>query len=95
MPEDDDPIVELLVNGKHYSIDLSDIDGPERRAFRLATGVKLHESDELDEYEFIAGLVWLVKRREDDSITFEDVLKTMKRDSLDDPEEEKPADPPA
>lgn len=79
----DDAKVSITIEDRTYSLELKDIDGLEARAYRKATGfgVKssfdLFQRGEFDDLEVVAGIVWLVRRREEPGLSYEDVLGSL------------------
>lgn len=70
------PIVRITVDSDTYDVDLSDLTGIDAKDFRRAVGIPLAavltEKTELD-LDVVAGLVWLARRRNEPSLTFEKV----------------------
>lgn len=69
------------VDGTVVSVDLFDIDGIEWRDAKRATGMSQREMVRAalteEDFEAIAGLLWIVRRREQPDLTYEDVLGSL------------------
>lgn len=91
----DDSVIRLKVNDSVEEIDLTDFDGLESRDFRIATGVAMENAGELSFLEYVAGFLWLKRRREDKSLTYDDVLKSLNLGNTSDAQDGDEADPPA
>lgn len=101
MPKNDG-IIRVEHDGQVYDLDINDVNGLEGREFRQKVGRSLKGAfydatqGELDDLEPIAGLLWLVKRREDPSLDYDKVLETLTYGSIkdDDYKPEVSPDPP-
>lgn len=88
MSDDKHPTLDFRVNDKTYRIDLSDITGREAKAFRHAVGTSLLNAlqgvstGELDPLEFVAGFKWLIDRKNDSKLTYDDILGSLTYDSI-------------
>ena len=95
-----DPVLRASIGGKAYALDLTDITGREAKDFRQAVGVPiitaaaLVGSGEIDTLEVMAAMKWLIDRREDDTVTYDDVLDAISYKDLAQSEEGDEADPP-
>ncbi len=74
-------IVSWQVGDVRYDVDLHDFDGLEWRAAKQATGSH-QEQIVLDalrfgDFDAIAALIWLWRRRDEPSLTYEDVLASF------------------
>lgn len=99
MAEQDTNVVTFAVGGKRYDVDLHDIDGVEWRDVRHATGMKAREvirgALAMDDFEALAGLLWIWRRRSEPELAFIEVLSGLKFSEFGDAgEEEQEADPP-
>lgn len=89
------------IAGRLYDFDFRKFTGVEERDFRLAVGVAIQRAGEaLDQgvigpLEMIAGLKWLVDRRENPDLKFDDVLGDLTYDDLMEKETDVPVPPPA
>lgn len=98
----DDTTIRFKVDGEAYEVDLSDLDGLERRAFRTTVGQSVEHAlvasgtGEQDIIEVYAGLAWLIRRRTDKSVSYEQVLGGMSLGNIVfDDEAEDEGNPPA
>lgn len=103
-PQDDSPVLVITVGGKKYSLDITDVTGAEARAFRREVGASVIDAGELagagtiDHLEFVAGVKWLIDRRSNPDLVFDEVLNNITYGDVefeDDPEQEAEGDPPA
>lgn len=80
---DDAPRIRFVVEGKPVELRWDDIDGLEARDFRVATGFGVRHAftaaaaGTLDDLELIAGVMWLVTRRDNPKITYEECLSSI------------------
>ncbi len=80
--------LEATIDGKTYSLDFADFTGLEARLFRQAVGVsmlsaaELVEKGELDGLEMLGAIKWLVDRRDDPALSYEDVLEGLTYNSI-------------
>lgn len=94
------PVLKATIHGKLYVLDLEDITGTEARAFRRAVGVPivtaaaLIGTGEWDALEVMAGMKWLIDRREDPDLEYEKVLDKIAYKDIAQPEEGDEPDPP-
>lgn len=77
----------VKVNGEVVEVDHGTFTLAERRASRVAVA-KLSEGDDLapDEADALAALLWVVLRRSDADLAFEDVLESVTLSDLADAE---------
>lgn len=94
------PTLNFTIKGRKFSLDISDVDGIEARDFRLAVGTPLLEATaaamrgEIDTLELAAGAMWIIDRRENPAMTYEDALKAVHYATVKvDDEEENPSPP--
>lgn len=93
-------VVAFAVAGKAYEVDLFDIDGLEWRDARNASGLSqaeivagaLNPSDL--NFDALAALLWVWRRRDEAALTYEDVLGSLSYGALAAEVVEAP-DPPA
>lgn len=92
-----DPVTfEFNVDGKGYKVDFSNLTGVEARQFRLAVGLPVLtalggiQEGSIDPLEVVAGLKWIIDRRDDPSQEYEAILAglTYESVSFDDVKEE-------
>lgn len=93
-------VVTWVIAGHRYDVDLFDIDGMEWREAKRATGMSqnaivfqaLNDKD----FESIAALIWLSRRRTEPDLEYESVLKGLSFGVLgfDDDDDGTTADPP-
>lgn len=96
---DDTQHVAWTVDGVRYDVDFYDIDGLEWRDIGRVT--KLLQTQVMaqaiysTEFEAVAAFIWIVRRRTEPGLKYEDVLKTLSYNSLrrPDDEESEPAPP--
>lgn len=85
---DERPSVSIKWDGKIYELDFDDVNGLERRAFRQTVGVPIETlpmanlTGRLDPVEVAAGVIWLLKRRDDHSLSYDSVLAGITPDTL-------------
>lgn len=88
MPESKHPTLDFSVKGKTYTIDFSDITGREAKAFRQAVGTSTLSAlqgvstGELDPLECVAGFKWLLDRRDNSKVEYDDVLGSLTYDDI-------------
>lgn len=98
MVKPDTKKLEITVSGVPYVIEAADIDGLEWRDIKRATdGMTpkrvFQAAGEMD-FEAIAALLWIVRRREEDGLTLDAVLKTLSFAAFEnDDEDDEPVDP--
>ena len=89
------PTLELNVDGVPYVVETSDIDGLEWRDIKRETGMTpkqvIVQVAELD-FEALAGLLWVVRRREEKGLPYEKVLAGLSASVLSKDEDEDEAD---
>lgn len=96
-----DPVLRAKIGGKPYALDLTDVTGREARDFRRAVGVPiitaaaLVGSGEIDTLEVMAAMKWLIDRKDNPSLEYEDVLDEISYKDLAQTSEGDEADPPA
>lgn len=87
----DDPVVQITLDGETIDVDLLDIDGNEWCTVKRKLGLKpkqvFDDAQDMD-FEAIAALVWLVKRREDPQVQYEEILSGLSMRSLIDSDDE-------
>lgn len=73
--------LEVSVGGVAYLIEAADIDGLEWRDIKRATDgmtpKQVFQSAAEMDFEALAALLWVVRRREEPKLTFDAVLKTL------------------
>lgn len=84
--------LEITVDGVPYEIEAADIDGLEWRDIKRATdGMTpkqvFQAASEMD-FEAIGALLWIVRRRDEQGLTFDKVLKGLSFAALQDDGEE-------
>lgn len=94
--------MKIVADGKTYELEVLDMDGIEVRDFRKATGVSptevflLGEPNDADALELAAGVIWIVRRRAEAGLTYEQVLGSLTFKSFTPADgTEEPPDPPA
>ena len=76
----EDTRIEVSLDGETVAIDPTDIDGCEWRLVKNETGMRpkaVFEAVEEMDFEALAALVWIVKRRDDPSLGYESVLSSL------------------
>lgn len=77
----DQNVVSWTVDGEEIAVDLHGITGHEWRAAREATGMRhleiIQAALALKDFEAIAALVWIAKRRQSPKLTYERVLGSL------------------
>lgn len=97
----DDRTLKFKVRDKVYEFDFGDVDGIESRDFRQATGLSFVQAvNSLAEggidLEPVGGIIWLIERRTNPKLKYEDVLKDLKfSDLIPADDDEEPDNPPA
>lgn len=92
----------LEYDGQVVELDINDVNGIEARDFREKVGVSFKtafvqaDAGTLDDLEPIAGLLWIVKRRDKPELEYDEVLGAITYGSIvsDEDETEAPPDPP-
>ncbi len=93
-----DPTLAITVDGQRHDIDITDIDGCEWAAVKKQTGLKpktvIEDAVDMD-FEAVAALLWIVRRRTEPGLVYDDVLRSLSlkafhADGIEDGE----ADPP-
>jgi hypothetical protein len=83
---DDTNIVSWQVDGKRYDVDLYDIDGVEWRDAGRATGMTqrqiMYQALVVKDFDAIGALLWIVRRRAESGLAYEDVLRGLTYISL-------------
>lgn len=94
-------VVTWLIGDKRYDVDLFDIDGLEWRDAKRATGMSqtaiVVNALDAKDFEAIAAILWLWRRRTEPGLEYEAVLKGLSFGVLgteDDAEDGSTADPP-
>lgn len=91
-------------DGQVVELDINDVNGLEARDFRNKVGMSFKaafvqaDAGQLDDLEPIAGLLWIVKRRDKPELEYDDVLASISYGSIvteDEDKTEEPPDPPA
>ena len=74
-------VFKVYKNDRLYELDINDVTGLEARAYRQATGFGLQAAlvmatqGHYDDLEWAAGIVWLVRRRNEPKLAYEEVLE--------------------
>lgn len=94
-------VVTWLIGDQRYDVDLFDIDGLEWRDAKRATGMSqnalVYSALDAKDFEAIAAILWIWRRRGEPGLEFEAVLKGLSFGVLgteDDIDEGPAADPP-
>lgn len=104
-------VVSWVVDGKRYDVDLYDIDGIEwrdaGRETRLTQRQIMYQALVVKDFDAIGALLWIMRRRTEPDLAYEDVLRGLTYLSLrntagglvndepgDDAGDAEPADPP-
>jgi hypothetical protein len=77
-PAQQEPELQLTVDGEHVVIRFGDLTPRDARDFRRAVGTPLMQAftpENLD-LDMLAGLVWLARRRDNPALTYEEVEST-------------------
>jgi hypothetical protein len=97
----DKNVVTWVIAGQRYDVDLFDIDGMEWRDAKRATGMSqnaiVFQALDAKDFESIAVLIWIWRRRTEPDLAYESVLKGLSFGVLgfdDDDDEGTTADPP-
>lgn len=72
--------LEVTLDGQQITIDPTDIDGVEWRDIKQATGLtpkKAFEAVSEMDMEALAALVWVVQRRDDEEVQYDEVLSGL------------------
>lgn len=74
------PLIEVEYDGNNVKIDVADFNSLEWRALRVVTGLTeagvINDLQELSSYA-IAGLIWMVLRRDAPALAFEEVAQNV------------------
>lgn len=74
-------VVTWRIDGVDYAVDLYDIDGLEWRDAKRVTGLRQQEIVDRalgeKDWDAIAALIWVMRRREEPALAYEDVLKGL------------------
>lgn len=77
----DTNIVSWQVDGKRYDVDLYDVDGVEWRdacrETRLTQRQIMYQALVVKDFDAIAALLWIVRRRTEPSLSYDDVLRGL------------------
>lgn len=99
----DDPVIQVTLDGETIDVDLFDIDGNEwatvKKQLKLKPRQVFEDAQDFD-FEALAALVWIMKRRDDPQVGYDEILSGLSMRSLvddtddDDAEEvdERPSD---
>lgn len=87
---DDEPLTDLTaawtVDGVRYDVDFYDIDGVEWRDITKATNALqsqvMAQALYATEFDAVGAFIWIVRRRSEPDLKYEDVLKTITYRSL-------------
>lgn len=88
-----DSTLNFTVKDRKFSLDITDVDGLEARDFRQAVGMPLLDATaaalrgEIDTLELAAGVMWILDRRENPAMTYEDALRSVSYATVKMPEE--------
>lgn len=86
-----DEYIEVTLDGEKLAIDPMDIDGCEWRLAKKVTGLpagKIMQAATDMDFEAVAALVWLTKRRDDRECEYEAVLSGLTLASFQDDDED-------
>lgn len=77
--------IEFSVDGRDYRISTADFTAVEDRLYRREMGESLLKTLDSGDVgiEAIATLVWIVRRRDEPGLTWEDVARTVTYDNVD------------
>lgn len=74
-------LVTWTLGDENFTVDLYDIDGVEWTDMKRATGYKRQELLQQalvdTEFDACAAFIWVIKRRQDPSVTYREVLKSI------------------
>jgi hypothetical protein len=83
-PEPTDPGFSMTLDGRTYTVRLSELTGIDAKDFRAEVGVPLsvvfRDPAALD-LDVLAGLVWLVRRRLDRRLSYAQVASSLRYDT--------------
>lgn len=86
VPDESENVASWEVDGVRYDVDLFDIDGLEWRDItsvtRLLQSQVMGQALLANEFEPVAALLWIVRRRVDKKVKYEQVLKSLTYRSL-------------
>ena len=71
------PTVTILVNGTPITVDQRTLTMRERQQVRAEMGKLAKQGIEPDELDNLAGVIWIVMRRDDQSLTYEQVCESF------------------
>lgn len=78
---EDTNVVSWVVDGKRYDVDLYDIDGLEWRdacrEARLTQRQIMYQALVVKDFDAIGALLWIVRRRAEPALTYDDVLRGL------------------
>lgn len=81
MADKDTNVVSWVVDGKRYDVDLYDIDGVEwrdaGRETRLTQRQIMYQALVVKDFDAIGALLWIVRRRQEPELGYEDVLRGL------------------
>tara|TARA_A100001035_G_scaffold280344_1_gene285684 strand:+ start:6916 stop:7206 length:291 start_codon:yes stop_codon:yes gene_type:complete len=83
MAEENLPVV--LIKDKQYLLDYSDITGIEWREIKKITGLNSMEAiaqTSMMDFEALASIVYVLAKREDKSVKYEDILASLTIESI-------------
>jgi hypothetical protein len=79
----DEVTISFKVDGRSYTMRMSDFNGIDARDFRRELDMSLLEGFEHFDLDTAAGLLWLHRRKREPKLTFEQVAGSFNYDSLD------------
>lgn len=84
--EDRTHVAAWSVDGVRYDVDFDDIDGLEWREVtqrtRLFQSQLMAQALRFNEFEAVAAFIWIVRRRADPGVKYDDILKSLTYRSL-------------
>jgi len=76
------PLVTIMVNGAPVTVDQGTLTMRERQQVRAEMHKLTKAGCDPDELDNLAGVIWVVMRRDDPSLTFDDVCDALDMDDL-------------
>lgn len=75
-----EPSLRITVEGKPYTVKLSEFTGIESKEFRAAVGIPasqvFRDANAVD-LDVIAGFVWIIRRRKERGLTYDAVARSL------------------
>ena len=81
--QDDAPELHITVGAHQYVMRAAEFSAVDARDFRAATGIGLGAAMNSPDLDLIAGFVWLIRRKRERNLRYEQVAREINWDNLD------------